>query len=123
MSRLELFCVDENNTIKDAIVAIQANHSRCIIVLNAKKKVVGVFSEGDVLKVILADTDIHAPLSRIIKPSFHYLNDKDMLKAYELVKKYSITLIPVVDKDFNLEDIITIFDIMDHLVFTNRRNK
>jgi len=113
MGKLESYWLDESRTIKEAIAAIQNNHSRCIVVLNCHKKVVGVFSEGDVLKAILQGIDIYAPLKKVVKPSFYYLKKKDMLEAYELVKKYGITLIPVIDDNFHLSEIITIFDIMN----------
>lgn len=121
MNRLKNYCVNEDQTIKDAISVIQNNLSRCVMVLNAQGKVVGTFSEGDVLRSLLQDVDVHIPLKKVINPSFHYLNENDMLKAYELVKRHGITLVPVVDDEFELKDVITIFQIMEHLVFTNRK--
>ncbi|MDD5070087.1 MAG: CBS domain-containing protein [Candidatus Omnitrophica bacterium] len=119
--KLSSFCVEENIIIKEAISVIQNNRSRCIIVLNNKKKVVGTFSEGDVLKAILKEIDLHTPLKKLLKPSFYYLNQRDMLRAYDLVKQHGISLVPVINSDFVLQDVITIFDIMDHLVFVNNK--
>lgn len=122
MKKLENYCVNGRQTIKEAISIIQNNFSRCVIVLNDYQKVVGVFSEGDVLRAILEDIDIHTILEKVISPSFHYLNKRDILKAYELVKKYGITLIPIVDNDFNLKSVITMFDVMDHLAVANKED-
>ncbi len=119
MRNLEKYCLREDRTIKEAVLAIQNNYSRCIVVLNSQQKVVGVFSEGDVLKAILNDINIFTPLKKVIKPSFHYLKEKDMSQAYSLIKKHGITLIPVISDSFRLKDVITIFDVMDHLVFEN----
>lgn len=122
MKRLQDFCVNQSQTIRESISVIQSNFSRCVIVLNDQQKVVGVFSEGDVLRAILGDIDVHITLRKVVKPSFYYLNEPNLSKAYELIKRYGITLIPVVDNSFNLKDVITIFDVMDHLTFVNEKD-
>ena len=123
MKKIKEYCANERQTIKETIAIIQNNLSRCVIVLNDNGKVIGVFSEGDVLRAILNDIDIHTPLKKVISPSFRYLKDNDMLKAYNLVKSFGITLIPVVDANFNLKDVITIFDVLDHLSYKNSNKK
>lgn len=120
MKNLERYNIDESGTIKDAIAAIQGSRCRCVVITNASKKVVGVFSEGDVLKAILSDIELYTPLKRVVKPSFHYLNNKDMAKAYDLIKQHGITLVPIIDEDFYLKDVVTIFDFMDHSTFVKK---
>jgi len=119
VDKFEKYCVHEKSTIKDAIAVIQNNFSRCAIVRNDNKKVVGVFSEGDVLRAILENVDLYTPVKRVLKPSFKYLREVNMAEACLLFKKYGITLIPVIDNEFNLVRVITVFDIMDKLGFVN----
>lgn len=121
MSNFEKYCVNDKSTIKDAISIIQNNFSRCSIVLNDNRKVIGVFSEGDVLRAILEDIDLFTPIKRVLKPSFKYLREVNMTEACELFKKHGITLIPVVDNEFNLVRVITVFDIMDNLGIVNAK--
>ncbi|MDD5669792.1 MAG: CBS domain-containing protein [Candidatus Omnitrophica bacterium] len=121
MKSLKKFVVFDHQTIKDAISVIQGNLSRCVIVVNNKNKVVGTFSEGDVLRLILEDIELHSSIKRVVNPSFRYLNKKDMLRAYQMVKKNGITLIPVIDRDFILKDVITIFQVIDHLSFASKK--
>ena len=113
------YCVNERETIKSAISVIHKDRMRCSLVMNDQQQLVGVFSEGDVILILLKGIEIHTPLNAVISPSFHYLKEKNMLKAYKLVKKEALTLIPVVDDDFNLIDVITILDVMEHLRFEN----
>jgi CBS domain-containing protein len=121
MKDIKKYCVNEMAAIKEAVSIIQNNLSRCVIVLNDNKKVVGVFSEGDVLRAIMQDIDLHTPLKKILSPTFLYLKEDDMAKAYGLVKKYGITLVPVIDDDFRLQNVITIYDVMEHLKLENGR--
>ena len=113
------YCIFEKQTIKKAISVIHKNKMRCALVLNDHQKLVGVFSEGDVIFSLLNGIDIHTPLQAVIRPTFFYLKERDMLKAFRLVKKEGVTLIPIIDDDFRLVDVITLFDVMEHLGYVN----
>ena len=110
MSENDRFWIRDTATMEDAIAMIQKNNSRCVVVVGAEQKVVGVFSEGDVLRAILAGTDIHTPLSTLIKPSFRYLRAPDLVAARKLFL-LGITLVPVLDADFRLSSVLTLKDI------------
>lgn len=110
MRKLEDFCVRDSATMEDAIALIQKNNSRCVVVVGVGQKVVGVFSEGDVLRAILAGTDVHTPLRALIKPSFRYLRQPDATAARKLFLD-GITLIPVLDVDFRLTSVLTLKDV------------
>ena len=111
----DLYCVDISSTLKDAIGVISRDLNRCAIVLGEDKRVIGVVSEGDVLRFLLNDISLYAPLSQISQPSFKYLKEKNFPDALALIKKFGITLIPVVDDDFHLIEIITLFDVLNYL--------
>ncbi len=109
MPKLRDFWIHDSATMEDAIEMIQRNNSRCVVVVGSKQKVVGVFSEGDVLRAILAGTDVHTPLRSLIKPSFRYLRRRDIGDARELFLD-GITLVPILDQDFLLIDVLTLKD-------------
>src|SRR5437588_11422266 len=105
MSHLEPYTVSHNATLLDAVEKIAGNKTRCVVVLDGAK-VVGVLSEGDVIRALLRGTDTHTVLSQVIKPSFVYMNDRDRARAFELFRRFLFTLIPVVDRSFRLCDVI-----------------
>lgn len=107
---LEKYCVGENATMLDAIAAIQSNNSRCVVVVNDLRKVVGMFSEGDVLRSLLAGIDVHTPLRGLLKPSFRSLRSRDLHAARKHIVS-GLTLIPVITDDHQLQSVITIKDI------------
>jgi CBS domain-containing protein len=110
MRNLQNFCIRDSATMEDAIAMIQKNNSRCVVVTGAAQKVIGVFSEGDVLRAILAGTDVHTPLRSLIKPSFRYLHSADIPAARKLFID-GITLVPLLDADFRLTGILTLKDV------------
>lgn len=108
---LDEYCVSEAATMRDAITVIQNNGSRCAIVRAASGKVVGVFSEGDVLRALLRGTDIHAPLRNLVRPSFIYLGERNLERARAHFRE-GLSLVPVIDAEFRLTDVLTIQDVL-----------
>ncbi|HLH31872.1 MAG TPA: CBS domain-containing protein [Terriglobia bacterium] len=114
MRSLDPFLVEENATIKEAILQIEQNNCRCVVVVGRGKKrtVTGVFSQGDVLRAILDGVDVHTPLNRVVSPTFKYLKSRDLAKAADYIRR-GLTLVPVLDNSYVLKDVITFFDVMD----------
>ena len=109
------YCVYQNYTIKEVIERIDASKNRVVIVLNRNQKVIGVISQGDIIRALIADKNLYAQIDSIIRPNFIYLNEKDMEKAFYLFKKRNITLLPIVDEEFSLLDVISMDDIYKYM--------
>ena len=101
----------------DAVETIEHNHSRCTIIVE-DDKVVGILSEGDILRAFLKGADVRAPISNYFNPSFKFLTDFDRKAALQLFRDHGITLIPVVDKDLHLTAVVTWKDILDSVTLT-----
>lgn len=95
----------------DAIELIKDNRTRCVIVC-MKEKVIGVISEGDILRALLANTDIHAPLEGWVSHDFKFLSTQDYQQALNLMIEYAITIIPILNNNFELVDVISSKDIL-----------
>jgi len=101
------FTIDINDSITSAVEKILINGQRTIIVIN-KKKVVGVISEGDILKSIIYKKTFNSSLNSIMNKNFKYLKYKDYSdrEIDDLFLKKLCNLIPVIDKNFKLKKII-----------------
>lgn len=115
MSDLRDFTVNRRGTLLDAIDAIDRNHSRTVVVVEGGK-VIGVLSEGDILRALLGGADVHAPLAGFVQLGFRYLPKRDLQAALKMMHPRGITLLPVVDADFKLEAIITQQEVIDDLL-------
>ena len=120
---MDKFCILENYTIKEALDGFETNGERVMIVRDEDSKVIGVVSEGDIIRALAADIDIHTQIRNIIQNSFLYLKEKDMDKAYRMFKNKRITLLPVIDDDFMLVDVITMRDIYYYLENRGTENR
>ncbi len=112
---MDKYCIGLDYTIKEAIERIDANKNRVVIVINNDFKVVGVVSQGDIIRALCSGKNLYTRVGAIIRSNFFYMNEKDLGKAYELFKKIKITLMPIVDDSFHLIDVITMDDIYKYM--------
>lgn len=80
MTSMESFTINEDATLLQAVEKIEENRSRAVVVLSGEK-VVGMLSEGDIMRALLRNVDIHAPLDSMLVYSFKYLTERDMAQA------------------------------------------
>ncbi|MDD3137794.1 MAG: CBS domain-containing protein [Lachnospiraceae bacterium] len=83
--------------------------------VNDSDKVVGVVSQGDILRALSAGQSIYEKVNQIIQSSFLHLYEKDMEKAYEIFKKKKISLLPIINKDNEMIDVITLDQMYEYL--------
>lgn len=112
---MQKYCIYKSYTIKETIDKIDESHDRVVLVLNDEEKIIGVVSQGDIIRALSSGKNLYSRVEGIIRPGFLYLNIRDMKQAYQMFKKKKITLIPIVDKEFNLIDVITLKDIYKYL--------
>jgi CBS domain-containing protein len=104
---LNQYTIESCGTLLDAAQAISANRSRCVIVMSSGKAV-GVISEGDLLRALLRGTDIYSPMQSFINHGISFLSERDMSRALELFRTRGISLIPILNDELGLEDVITL---------------
>ena len=112
------YTIQINSKIEDVIAKIKANGYRTVVILDGKK-IMGVVSEGDILKAIINGADKKNLINKYVQINYKFLDKKDINEAASLIKKYNINLIPIVDKDMNLIDLITIGDVFENILTTN----
>ncbi len=113
----EDFCVTTKYTLLEVMNVIETIRERGVIVLGDTEKVIGVLTLGDIIHALVEGKSIYAPIEKLIKPSFIYLNQVDLNQAFNIFKQKNISLIPVIDKNNYLVEVITPRDIMEHTIF------
>ena len=109
------YCVRADYTIKEVIEVIDANQDRVAVVLSKNDKVIGVVSQGDIIRALVSGGNLYSQVETLVKPSFFYLVGRDLEKAYSIFKKTQITMLPILDEDFYLIDVINLQDIYRYL--------
>tara|TARA_Y100000591_G_C21220887_1_gene399922 strand:+ start:35 stop:373 length:339 start_codon:yes stop_codon:yes gene_type:complete len=109
----ELILIEYDKTIQEAMEKIIFNKTRTIFV-SKNYKVIGTISEGDILRSLYDKKNLQTPLINIINKNFKYLDEKNssILEAKKLFKKFSVLIIPVLDKKGRLKSLYHINDIL-----------
>ena len=105
------FCLESDATLIDAVAKMNKNRSRTVMVVEAGK-LTGLVSEGDVMRALLRGVDTYAPLGEVVNRSFRFLTSVDHQAAFLLFQEHAFGLVPVVDDDFRLVDVITLEHIL-----------
>ncbi len=111
MSKFKSFIIQKDRSILEVLKFINQNNNRAVIVLD-KEAVVGIVSEGDIIRALLKNEKINSPLSKIMNKSFKFLTKDNRSVALRYFKKHTVSLLPVVDKKMRVMDIITLKDIL-----------
>lgn len=106
--------VAEDALMKDLIFAMTSKKLGITTVVNKNKKLVGVFTDGDLRRLLENETDIFGKRAGeiMIKRPKAVAADTLAAKAVEIMERHSITALPVVDKKNNVEGIIHLHDLL-----------
>ena len=112
------YLINLNHKIKEALVRLEKNRGKCLIVVNKDNILKGTITDGDVRRALLVGADINSSIKRYIRTKPYFIKDfKSKLKTNELekgteqeiikkTKNEHIDIIPIVDKNKKVIDII-----------------
>ncbi len=99
------YIVDSKSTIEDAWSVININDHRSVIVVDGVK-VVGTLSDGDLRQAILSKRLFSTPVWEVMNTNFIYITGEKKKEGLNILEKKNIFLLPVVDDEMTLIDII-----------------
>ena len=99
------YIVDSKSTIEDAWSVININDHRSVIVVDGDK-VVGTLSDGDLRQAILSKRLFSTPVWEVMNTNFKYITGEKKKEGLNILEKKNIFLLPVVDDEMTLIDII-----------------
>lgn len=108
MKKNKKFTILVNMSIRDALKEMDLNNLGFLIVINNKKKVKGIFTMGDFRRSVFFGIDINSEISTILNKNFQYLSEGFSKKEAKriFINNKLISVIPVVNKNFQLVEII-----------------
>lgn len=117
--------ISPTETIKEAILKLNKNGEKCLIVVNDNKKLLGTLSDGDIRKSLIKGIVIQSNINNIYnrKSVFFYKQDyeKEKIRNIMLLNKYD--LIPLVDKKKTVVEVINFSNLNNNLDIKRRLKK
>jgi CBS domain-containing protein len=100
------YIILSQSTIYEALVKIEKNKQRSLIVIDDDNKVVGSLSDGDIRKGLLNHILLDAPVFKVMNLNFKMLYETPKAEELnEIFNFYNIFVIPIIDQNFKLLDI------------------
>lgn len=98
---------NEHASIQDALMVITDNQRGAVVVIDNDFIYRGMVSDGEIRRALVHGATQLAPISKIVNMNAKTLYEKDKDRAEELFAKYpELTLIPIINEENVLEDII-----------------
>lgn len=110
---LDIYCLNENSVITDALKLIDKNLIGAAFVINNEQKVIGVITDGDIRRALINGVNTSCSIKGIFNSKFKFVkgaNSREEVK--ELLIKNKIRQLPVLDDDGKLIDLYSLEDLM-----------
>ena len=100
------YLINENKLLFEAIKILEINYSKVLVVVNSNKKLVGTISDGDIRRRLISDGNINISCGELANKNCLFSERFEVPYKTELAKKKGISILPVVNKENEVLDLI-----------------
>lgn len=104
--QMNKFVITAKSTIVDAMQQIDINTRGIVYIVDEKYKLLGSLTDGDIRRWLIKTADLNGNILSIMNKAPKVIYQKDIGMAQELIEKYMVNSIPVVNAKGILKDII-----------------
>lgn len=97
--------ISDEISIREAIKKLDSAAKRILIVLD-EEKLIGVVNDGDIRRWILKNGDLSEKVKEIVNYNPKVILENNKKHAKDLMQKYSINCVPVVDINYKIKSVI-----------------
>lgn len=107
------FCLKESSTVRECMEVIDKNKQGIALVVDPQGRLIGTVTDGDIRRFILAAHSLEEPVSKVMwtNPLTAPLGTSEE-EIKELMNKYLVRNIPILDKEGRPCKLITIRDLV-----------
>lgn len=98
----------KNQKIIDAMTLLNQVNDPILIFINSKKKLLGTLTDGDIRRYLLRDGSVNDNVKNAIKynPRSYYKNTSYIKKIFNLIEKFNLVGVPILNRNKTLYDVI-----------------
>lgn len=101
-------------SVKQCIDILFKMHIGSVVIIDEDRKIIGVFTERDIIRVIAQDIALNTQLENVMTTNVVTVSiDSTFAEVRELMRTYRIRRIPVVDSEGKLAGLISFRHIID----------
>ena len=108
---MERFFINRNASLIDALRRLNYLHnmSMTLFVIDDLGCMVGTLTDGDIRRALINGKMLNTPISEAMHTSFAYIKDKNDIKSIKNFREQNISLIPLIDNESHIREIIDLF--------------
>jgi dTDP-glucose pyrophosphorylase len=96
---LERFVIPDTASLRDAMLAIDANWREVVLIQDQSERIVGIITDGDIRRGLLDGLPMSAPAVEVMSKDFISVTlDTDRAAVLDLMKAVRIRHVPVIDE-------------------------
>ena len=115
MIDIQKYCLSENASIKDALIALNnlSGDVQTLFVLDEKKCMVGTLTDGDIRRKLIEGSTLEDKVTMAMHRQFRYIEkDNADVANIKQLREMNIVLLPSLDKD---KHIVHVYNLKKHL--------
>lgn len=111
------FLISSDKNLRNALESLNyiegGHHRQVLFVHDIKKQIIGALTDGDIRRALIKGTNIESSVTEIMYKSFRYLREgqTDLIPLIKELKKEEIFILPVLNKNKELINIIDLKEI------------
>ena len=118
--QLSDFVGNECMTVLEVMKKIDRNTSGAFFIQDAKERLCGCITDGDIRRWILKAGDLKKPVGEVMNKSPKYIFEEERYKADQVMKHGFITTLPVINSKRQVVDVIVLNKSM---IFPEQNNR
>ena len=104
--QLKLFLTEAYATVVEAMQKIDTNAKGILFIVDHQGKIAGVVTDGDIRRWLIKTGDLSAPIAEFENKNPKVVYENNLSDAKELMDKFSINALPVIDNQNVVVDIL-----------------
>lgn len=117
MINMKKFIINEDKSILEGLERLNGLNSlsMTLFVIDNNDKMIGTLTDGDIRRSLLKGISLNNPITDAVHSNFSFLEKDYNIKSLKSIRDKNIKLIPVLNENRNIIDIIDLSDVKSHL--------
>jgi len=103
-------------TVKECIDLLFKRYVGSVVVINKERKVVGIFTEHDAVRIVAQNISLDTPLEKVMSKNIHTVNENTTFReAKNIMNLHKIKRLPVVNTEGQLIGLFSIRNLIEEI--------
>lgn len=123
MMLTKVITANQSMAVKETIKILHEKHIGCVVVINANKQCIGIFTERDAIRLMAENVQLDQPLDNVMTKNIVTIQeDASINEARRVINTYRIRHLPVVNQKGRLVGLLSVRGLLDQFFGLNSQN-